>query len=100
MNDAVNHPAHYTAGKVECIEAIEAALCCHTDPGKAFLTGQAIKYLWRWPLKNGVEDLEKARFYLDRLIDEEKSETRRAERRKDGNGEGRLQDVRHSGASS
>lgn len=34
----------------------------------AWLTGQVLKYMWRWPLKNGLEDLKKARFYLDRLI--------------------------------
>jgi hypothetical protein len=35
---------------------------------QAWLTGQVLKYMWRWPLKNGKEDLRKARFYLDRLI--------------------------------
>ena len=67
-NDPVNHPAHYTAGGIECIDAISAALSSHKDPMQAWLTGQIIKYLWRWPMKNGKEDLEKARFYLDRLI--------------------------------
>lgn len=38
------------------------------DPMQAWLTGQVLKYMWRWPLKNGKEDLRKARFYLDRLI--------------------------------
>lgn len=66
--ETVNHPAHYNAGGVECIDAIEAAVCCQTDPADAFLTGQIIKYIWRWPLKGGAEDLRKARFYLDRLI--------------------------------
>jgi hypothetical protein len=70
-SDPVNHPAHYTAGGIECIDAIAAALTCQTDPVAAWLTGQVIKYLWRWPLKNGVEDLKKARFYLDRLIGRE-----------------------------
>lgn len=68
-NDQVNHPAHYTAGGIECIDAIAAALTSQKDPMQAWLTGQIIKYLWRWPAKNGVEDLEKARFYLNRLID-------------------------------
>ena len=67
-HDNVNHPAHYTAGGIECIDAIAAALTCQTDPMRAWLTGQVLKYLWRWPLKNGLEDLKKARFYLDRLI--------------------------------
>ena len=67
-DDPVNHPTHYTHGGVECIDAIEAALSSQTDPTNAFLTGQAIKYLWRWPVKNGLEDLRKAKWYLDRLI--------------------------------
>ena len=67
-HDNVNHPAHYTAGGIECIDAIAAALTCQTDPMHAWLTGQVLKYMWRWPLKNGLEDLKKARFYLDRLI--------------------------------
>jgi hypothetical protein len=67
-HDNVNHPAHYTAGGVECIDAIAAALTCQKDPMQAWLTGQVLKYMWRWPLKNGKEDLRKARFYLDRLI--------------------------------
>lgn len=45
-----------------------AALTCQTDPMRAWLTGQVLKYMCRWPLKNGKEDLRKARFYLDRLI--------------------------------
>ena len=69
QHDAVNHPAHYCAGGIECIDAIAAALTCQTDPMDAWLTGQVLKYLWRWPLKNGKEDLEKARFYLNRLIE-------------------------------
>lgn len=68
-NDPVNHPSHYTAGGIECIDAIAAALSYHKDPVEAWLTGQIIKYIWRWPLKNGLEDLEKAKFYLERLMD-------------------------------
>ncbi|NHN33519.1 DUF3310 domain-containing protein [Paenibacillus sp. S3N08] len=66
-DDPVNHPSHYTAGSIECIDAIEAATTGLTG-GNAYNTGVAIKYLWRWSLKNGVEDLEKARWYVDRLI--------------------------------
>lgn len=66
-HDPVNHPAHYTAGKVECIDAIEAATI-GLSGGVAYCTGAAIKYLWRWSRKNGLEDLKKARWYLDRLI--------------------------------
>lgn len=68
QDDIINHPAHYTAGGIECIDAIEAAIAAIESPTEACLTGQIIKYVWRWRLKNGVEDLKKARFYLDRLI--------------------------------
>lgn len=67
-DDPVDHPSHYTSGGIECIDAIASALSCHKDPMAAWLTGQIMKYIWRWPLKNGLEDLKKARFYLDRLI--------------------------------
>ncbi|MGV3139425.1 DUF3310 domain-containing protein [Brevibacillus agri] len=67
--DPVDHPAHYTAGAVECIVAIEAATTGLTG-GQAYSTGAAIKYLWRWSRKGGVEDLRKARWYIDRLIAE------------------------------
>ena len=67
--DPVNHPQHYTRGGIECIDAIAAAV--QDLPGKeAWLVGQIIKYVWRYKWKNGAEDLEKARFYLDRLIGE------------------------------
>lgn len=67
--DPVNHPSHYTAGGVECIDAITAALCKYEDPVDAWLAGQVIKYLWRAPLKGKYkEDIEKAQFYLNRLV--------------------------------
>lgn len=81
-HDAVNHPAHYTAGGVECIDAIEAALTCQQDPCHAWLTGQVIKYLWRWPMKGGVEDLRKSEFYLKRLIGKIESADHRDRRRR------------------
>jgi len=69
MNDPVNHPDHYTQGGIECIDAIEAATT-GLQGAEAYNTGQVIKYMWRWKWKNGIEDLEKARWYLDRLIRE------------------------------
>jgi hypothetical protein len=66
-NDNVNHPGHYTAGGVECIDAIEAATVNLTGI-EAVCTGNVIKYSWRWKLKNGVEDLKKAAWYLHKLI--------------------------------
>ena len=67
--DNVNHPSHYTQGAIECIDAIK-----EDTKGllgiEAVCTANIIKYVWRWKFKNGVEDLRKARWYLDRLIDE------------------------------
>lgn len=62
----INHPAHYNAGKVECIDALEAATTGLSGI-EAFCAANAIKYLWRWKAKNGVEDLEKAKWYIDRM---------------------------------
>ena len=66
-SDLVNSPPHYNQAGVECIEAIRAA----TDEGyEYYLQGNIIKYLWRYRYKNGVEDLKKAQWYLDKLIEE------------------------------
>ena len=65
MEDMVNHPIHYNKAGIETIEAIKAM----TDGGfEYYLQGNIIKYLWRYRYKNGIEDLKKAQFYLDRLI--------------------------------
>lgn len=66
-HDPVNHSSHYTTGRIECIDAIESATNGLTG-GLAYCTGAAIKYLWRWSRKDGVQDLRKARWYVDRLI--------------------------------
>jgi len=71
--DMVNSPPHYTAGDIECIDAIRAAL--GPEGFKAFCRGNAIKYNWRSSLKNGVEDIEKARWYMDKLIETEDDTT-------------------------
>lgn len=63
----VEKPPHYTSGAIECIDAIAAAV--ETLQGiEAFDTANAIKYLWRWKRKNGKQDLEKARWYVNHLI--------------------------------
>ena len=67
--DNVNHPAHY-AGKVECIDALEAATAELTGI-EAVCTANAIKYLWRWKKKNGVEDIRKAAWYLNYYLNME-----------------------------
>ena len=65
--DMVNSPPHYNQAGIECLDAIGAA----TGEGyEYYLQGNIIKYLWRFRYKNGVEDLNKAKFYLERLIKE------------------------------
>ena len=67
--DNVNHPSHYNQGGIECIDALNAMVTGYPDPVGAVLAWQVVKYIWRHPFKaNPVEDLKKARFYLDRLI--------------------------------
>jgi hypothetical protein len=63
--DDVNHPAHYTGGGIECIDAIEAALT--PEEFRGFCKGNAMKYAWRERMKGGNESLHKAIWYLDRV---------------------------------
>ena len=68
MSDMVNHPSHYADGSIECIEAIEASMTKEAFCG--YLKGNALKYFWRYEKKiNPVEDLEKARWYSNKLIE-------------------------------
>ena len=67
--DNVNHPSHYTSGDIECIDAIKEATK-HLSGFEGFLTGNCIKYLWRWKHKNGLEDLNKNIWYCNKLIEE------------------------------
>lgn len=66
--DAIN-PLHYRNGEIECIDAIKAATVFKHGI-EAVCTANAIKYLWRYESKNGIEDVRKARWYLERLIQE------------------------------
>jgi Protein of unknwon function (DUF3310) len=66
--DMVNSPSHYTQGSIECIDAI-AQVVKDLQGMEAMCTGNAIKYLWRWKHKNGIEDIKKAQWYLQRMID-------------------------------
>ena len=70
MSDNVNHPSHYKQGAVECIDALKAALTHEEYIG--FLKGNAFKYVWRSNNKGKpVEDMQKARWYIDKWIEEE-----------------------------
>ena len=67
--DAVNSPSHYASGGIECIEAIKASMT--PEAFKGYLKGNVQKYMWRYEKKvNAAEDLKKARWYLDKLIEE------------------------------
>ena len=62
----IDNPPHYNQSGIECIDAIAAA----TDDGyEDYLQGNIIKYLWRYRYKNGTEDLKKAKWYLEKLIE-------------------------------
>lgn len=64
--DMVNHPKHYTSGKIEVIKIMEDQLT--PEEYRGYIKGQVIKYITRERHKNGLEDLEKAYWYLGRLI--------------------------------
>lgn len=66
-NDNVNHPTRYTKGKVECIDALEAAVA-GKPPDEAVSVANVIKYLWRYEEKEPVRSLESAEWYLKHLI--------------------------------
>ena len=65
--DVVKMPEHYTSGKYECIEVMEDVF--GTETVKSFCLCNAFKYLWRNQRKNGVEDLKKAVWYINKLIE-------------------------------
>ena len=65
--DVVNSPPHYKTGGIEAIEGIEASMAPEAYAG--YLKGSVMKYLWRYEKKGKpLEDLKKARWFLDRLI--------------------------------
>ena len=68
-NNVVSHPEHYTQGGIECIDAIRASM--GSCDFASYCKGNVIKYLWRYRLKNGAEDLRKAAVYLDWMIETE-----------------------------
>ena len=67
--DNVNNPQHYKSGDIECIDAIKASM--EGEAFRGYLKGNIMKYVWRMSYKGKpVEDLRKARWYLDKLIEE------------------------------
>lgn len=75
MIDNVNHPSHYNKGGVECIDAIKASMS--EEAFKGFLKGNVLKYVFRYEDKEKpLEDLEKGKWYLQKLISEVFEETK------------------------
>lgn len=71
--DIVQKPEHYASGSIECIEAIKSSMPQEQFCG--YLKGNIMKYLWRYEHKGKpVEDLQKAKWYLERLINEKELE--------------------------
>lgn len=66
MHDVVNKPKHYTQGKIEVIDFI-------TDQNLNFTEANVVKYVCRYKYKNGLEDLKKAKWYLEYLIKQHES---------------------------
>src|SRR6056297_537266 len=65
--DNVHSPSHYNSGNIECIEAIKESMT--PEAFRGYLKGNVQKYLWRYEYKNGLDDLHKARVYLNWLIE-------------------------------
>ena len=65
-SENVNSPSHYNQAGIECIDAIKASL---GDGYEDYCKGNVMKYLWRYKYKNGIEDLKKARWYLNSMIE-------------------------------
>lgn len=64
----INHPKHYTSSDAKCPHCGHIIECIEITRSLPFNIGNAIKYLWRYNLKNGLEDLKKARWYLNDAI--------------------------------
>lgn len=66
MIDSIKRPSHYIRGGLECIDVIKVVVQ-GLDPFEAYCIGNVIKYIWRWKQKNGLEDIQKAKRYLEFL---------------------------------
>ena len=64
-HDAVNHPSHYNQGGIECIDAMVSAFGKKSTA--SFCLINAFKYVWRAADKNGMEDIDKAIWYMNKF---------------------------------
>ena len=77
MTDPVNNPSHYNYGKFEVIDILEQAVSRAPDPVKGSLQYQVLKYMLRiWDKQNPLQDAQKSRWYLNRLIDNLEAESK------------------------
>jgi len=67
-NAVVDHPQHYTHGSIECIDIVHV-MTADKAGIEAFCVGNVVKYLYRYQQKNGVEDVKKAGWYLNKLVE-------------------------------
>lgn len=67
MPDSVNHPSHYETGKFECIDVMVETQ--GAEATKDFCVCNALKYLYRHKRKNGLEDIKKAIWYLNKFVE-------------------------------
>lgn len=67
MSDNVNHPSHYETGKFECIDVMVEIL--GAEATKNFCVCNAFKYIYRHRRKNGLEDIQKAIWYLNKAVE-------------------------------
>jgi hypothetical protein len=89
MNDPVNSPSHYQYGRFEVIDVLEEAVRRAPDPVKGSLQYQVLKYMLRlWSKENPLQDAQKSRWYLSRLIEKMEAEVKYDESYTKENNEG------------
>ena len=76
MTDNVNHPPHYMQGDAKCCKCGNPIECIDVTRHQSFGIGNAIKYLWRYKNKNGIEDLRKAIWYIQDEINQYEKDTK------------------------
>lgn len=67
MEDIVNHPSHYETGTIECFDAIVESQ--GIEAAMDFCICNAFKYIYRHRRKNGIEDIKKAKWYIDKYLE-------------------------------
>jgi hypothetical protein len=76
QHDPVNHPKHYQSQGAACPKCSAEIECIDVTRHMNFNLGNAVKYIWRYESKNGLEDLKKAKWYLDDFIKQLEAETK------------------------